>query len=276
MDKQRLKNAEDDKRSDQIPFTDTSMSIEVDAFKLYTLELYYLVREEIKAACYHTSMPDITRDNEHRYFKVKDDLLHDKIFEVSVRLSDNYVQCNCKFFFQRGYLCKHAFAALHQCGVKQIPREFVKPRWTKNALKRHSFLGSSQVDALFEKRDKKKLKRTRAWFEFHNCMNHAEEDEEKLDSVITGLQTIASSITKDSDNNMDQGNAERVDKFIGPIPDTEISVQIPHVSRNKGSGSRIKSSREIAIEAGKRRTCSRCKLAAGHNARSCPLNKECT
>ncbi|XP_074335536.1 protein FAR1-RELATED SEQUENCE 5-like [Apium graveolens] len=72
MDKQRLKNAEDDKRS----------GIEIDASKLYTLELYYLVREEIKAACYHTSMPDITRDNEHRYFKVKDDLLHDRIFEV--------------------------------------------------------------------------------------------------------------------------------------------------------------------------------------------------
>ncbi|KAL8089263.1 hypothetical protein AgCh_038890 [Apium graveolens] len=223
MDKQCLKNAEDDKRSGQIPLTETSMSIEIDSSKLYTLELYYLVREEIKAACYHTSMPDITRDNEHRYFKVKDDLLHDRIFEVSVRLSDNYVQCNCKF-----YLCKHAFAALHQCGVKQIPRDFVKPRWTKNALKRHSFLGSSQVDALCGKRDKKKLKRTRAWFEFHNFMNHAEENEEKLDLVITGLQTINSSRTKDSDNNMDQGNAQRVDKFIGPIPDTELYVQNPH------------------------------------------------
>ncbi|KAK1363407.1 hypothetical protein POM88_038968 [Heracleum sosnowskyi] len=113
MDKQRLRNVEDDNRSEKIPLKETSMSIEMDASKLYTLELYYRVREEIKLACYHTSMEDMTRDNDSRHFKCKDDLLQGQIFEVSVRLSDNYVKCSCKFYFRRGYLCRHAFAALH-------------------------------------------------------------------------------------------------------------------------------------------------------------------
>lgn len=90
MDKQRLQNVENDKRSEQIPAMETSMSIEMDASKMYTLELYYLVREEIKSACYHTSMLDMTMDNETRHFKCKDDLLQDKIFEVHY-LSFKYI-----------------------------------------------------------------------------------------------------------------------------------------------------------------------------------------
>lgn len=194
--------------------------------------------------------------------------------QVSVRLSDNCVECSCKFYFRKGYLCRHAFAALQQCSVKKIPHKFVKPRWTKNAVKRYSFLGASQISAQCEKCDIKKLKRTRAWFEFQNCMDLAGEEEEKLDSVITGLQSITSSLTKTTYNRTDQSGVYRVDKFLGPIPDNEISVKNPNVSRNKGCGSRIKSSREISIEAGKGRTCSRCKKDEGHNARSCVLNKE--
>ncbi|KAK1383136.1 hypothetical protein POM88_020871 [Heracleum sosnowskyi] len=248
MDKQRLRNVEDDNRSEKIPLKKTSMSIEMDASKLYTLELYYRVREEIKSACYHTSMEDMTRDNESRHFKCKDDLLNGQIFEVSVRLSDNY------------------------CSVKNIPPALVKPRWIKNAVKRYSFLGSSHMLHYCEKWDPKKLKRTRAWIEFQNCMNHAGEKEEKLDSVITGLQLISSSITKTTYADMDQGRAHRADKFIGPIPDKEIYVKIPNISRNKGCGSWIKSSREISIKAWKWRTCSHCNQEIGHNKRSCPQN----
>ena len=37
MDKQRLRTAEDDRRSEQIPLADSLMSIELDASKIYTL-----------------------------------------------------------------------------------------------------------------------------------------------------------------------------------------------------------------------------------------------
>ncbi|KAK1396433.1 hypothetical protein POM88_006296 [Heracleum sosnowskyi] len=273
MDKQRLRYAENENRSEQIPTTDTTMSIEKDASKLYTLEIFYLVREEIKTACYHTTMQDMTKDNEKRHFKCKDDLLHDKIFEVSVRLSDNYVQCSCKFFNRKGYLCRHAFAALHQCSVKHIPAGFIKPRWSKNAIKRHSFLGSSQLKEICEARDRKKLKRTRAWFEFQDCMNQAGEDEDKLDSVLTGVQSINSLLAKNADDTPVQRGAHRADKFIVPVPESDVSVLNPNISRNKGCGRRIKSAREIAIETGNGRKCGRCN-GSGHNVRTCTQNKE--
>lgn len=68
------------------------MRIELDAAQIYTLKMYYLIREEIKAACYHTSMVDMSRDNVARHFKCQDEMLQGKIFKVSVRNSDNHVE----------------------------------------------------------------------------------------------------------------------------------------------------------------------------------------
>ncbi|XP_017228981.2 protein FAR1-RELATED SEQUENCE 5 [Daucus carota subsp. sativus] len=102
MDKQRMRNADDERRSEQIPLTVTSMSIELDASK--------------------------------------------------------------------------------------IPRDFVKPRWQKNAIRNHSFLSSSNNGDTCVDRDRAKLKRTRAWFEFNNCINLAGDSEEFLDTVLNGLQ----------------------------------------------------------------------------------------
>lgn len=82
MDKQRLRNAEDERRSNKISLHNATMSIEVDASKLYTLELFYLVREEIRSGCCHTIMDYMSRDNDFSRFKFKDELLNDHVFEV--------------------------------------------------------------------------------------------------------------------------------------------------------------------------------------------------
>lgn len=66
-----------------------------------------------------------------------------------------------------------------------------------------------------------------------------------------------------------------IDLVLRSEPKGSVSVQNPNISRNKGSGSRIKSGKEISMNGNtdKRRKCSRCNQVAGHNARSCPLNK---
>ncbi|XP_063938020.1 protein FAR-RED IMPAIRED RESPONSE 1-like [Daucus carota subsp. sativus] len=270
MDKQRLINDTDDRRSQEIPLSDSPMQIEIDASKIYTLEIYYLVREEIRSGCCHCIVEDRTKELDFSAFKIKDMLLNDKIFEVMVIHSDKHVTCSCNFYFRKGYLCRHAFAALHHCGVKEIPREFVKPRWTKDALKNFSFLGSSDVNDQSNKDDRTKLKRTRAWFDFNNCLNLAGDDEGKLDSVLQALESVNSSLSEGLGSSDSAGKAHRVDKFYGPVSDKEISVQNPHVSRNKGCGSRLKSSREIAAQDRKKRKCGNCNKLVRHNVRTCP------
>lgn len=187
-----------------------------------------------------------------------------------MRHCDNYVECSCKFFFRKGYLCSHAFAALHHCGVKVIPPDLVKPRWTKDAIQKHSFLFSSDSPHGRHNKDIKKFKRTRAWFEFNNCINLAGDDMDKIDSIFTGLQAISSSFTEKmvSDDNND--STHRADRFFGPVPDGEINVHNPGVSRNKGCGSRLKSSRELSAQDRKKRKCGNCNQMVRHNARTCP------
>lgn len=56
MDKQRLSTTDDDRKSRETPRMETTMPIEKDAANVYTLSIYYLVRDEITSACFHTSM----------------------------------------------------------------------------------------------------------------------------------------------------------------------------------------------------------------------------
>ena len=84
MDRQRMRNADDDKNSQKIPSTAITLDIESDAARLYTLELFYLVREEIKSGCYHTVVQSMARDNDCSHFKFKDMLLNDQVFEVHI------------------------------------------------------------------------------------------------------------------------------------------------------------------------------------------------
>ena len=54
--------------------------------QLYTLELFYLVREVIKSGCYHTIVESMFRDDDCSHFKFKDVLLNDQVFEVRIAL----------------------------------------------------------------------------------------------------------------------------------------------------------------------------------------------
>ncbi|WOH13726.1 hypothetical protein DCAR_0833237 [Daucus carota subsp. sativus] len=274
MDKQRIRTVEDDKNSRKTPRMETPLRIEKDAARVYTLALYYRVREEIKNACFHTSMPEITQTDDSRVFMCKDEILNGKIFQVSVKRSTNDVECSCKFFNRYGYLCCHAFAALQQCGIHTIPRQFIKARWTKDALKNHTSIGSLETPSNCDKPERTKIKLTRAWFEFESCLDLVGDDEDKLDMVRLLLRDMESKLQNDSEQDGEPGQAHRADAFIGPLPLNEEGLRNPNISKNKGSGSRIKSTREIFIQSKGQRTCSICNKTEGHNARTCPTLKK--
>ncbi|WOG92215.1 hypothetical protein DCAR_0311478 [Daucus carota subsp. sativus] len=222
MDRQRMRNADDEKKSQKIPLTDITLANESDAANLYTLELFYLVREEIKSGCYHTIVESMFRDDDCSHFKFKDVLLNDQVFEVSLRHCDNHVICSCKFYFRRGYLCRHSFAALHQCCVKTIPHQFLKARWTKNALQEHSFLGSNHVDAEYDNKERRKLKRTRAWFEFKSLINIAWDNEEKVDEILGTMKKMNNSFSESTRAQTNNVVAHRADRFIPPAEINEL------------------------------------------------------
>ncbi|KAK1367436.1 hypothetical protein POM88_042997 [Heracleum sosnowskyi] len=110
-------------------------------------------------------------------------------------------------------------------------------RWTKNVEKRHDTLGS------------------------HEIPEYCAEVDEALQLNQTGVRFTEANIRA----------------LIDDEPRSNIVVvQNRNISRNKGCGSRIKSGKEKSMDAinAKRRKCSKCGEAAGHNARSCPGPKK--
>ncbi|KAK1359314.1 hypothetical protein POM88_043788 [Heracleum sosnowskyi] len=204
-------------------------------------------------------------------FKVKDVLLNGRLFEVTVRLSDQDVNCECKFYLRKGYLCRHAFASLHQCGVSKIPLSYVKMRWIKKAENHPSVIGSNVSAQHCVELDDVKLQVKENWFDFQSCMSIAGFDKAAVEMMRTHVQAMK----VDMNEFLPHKNGN-VDKFVGPKPHSHPVILNPNTSRNKGCGSRIKSGKEKAMDAykDKRRKCSKCGEIAGHNVRSCPKNQK--
>ena len=105
-------------------------------------------------------------------------------------------------------------------------------------------------------------------------MESAGDDEEKIDKIMVSLQDINTNFLNKHCSEEGVDDPHRADKFVGPIPVEEPLILNPLSSRNKGCGSRIKSSKEISMKSRKMRTCSVCNKVDGHNARTCPMAKK--
>lgn len=275
MDRQRHLNAQNNNDSELTPISVTELKIEKDASRLFTRQLYHLVTEEIEGAWYYTQIDDMSIEDDFKTFKVKDSLLNGKIFEVKVRLSNHDVQCECKHYTRRGYLCRHAFAGLHQCNVSKIPRAFVLPRWTKNVERHHNVIGSQEILDHCMKVDEVKVTCNEIWFDFQSCMNNAGHNKEQVLKMRTFVNTMKADIVDSSPQTRIRLSEQNIYSLIDAEPRSDVVVQNPHISRNKGCGSRIKSGKEKAMAASsdKRRRCSKCNQVAGHNSRTCPNPK---
>ena len=113
-----------------------------------------------------------------------------------MRLADHDVNCECKFYVRRGYLCRHAFASLHQCGVSKIPLAFINTHWTKNAENQPSGFDKSAVCKM---------------------RTHIQAMKVDMKELVTHKEAT-------------------IDKFVDPQPHSDVVVQNPNTSRNKGCG----------------------------------------
>lgn len=77
------------------------------------------------------------------------------------------------------------------------------------------------------------MKRTRAWFEFKNHLNFVGDNEEQVDLVIGGMQTIYSSLSEKLGTKSTANIAHRVDRFITHPEQVYIVIQNTDVSLKK-------------------------------------------
>lgn len=159
--------------------------------------------------------------------------------------------------------------------MSKIPRAFVLPRWTKNVERHHNVIGSQEILDHCMKVDEVKVMCNEIWFDFQSCMSNAGHNKEQVLKMRTFVNTMKADMVDSAPQTRIRLSEQNIYTLIDAEPRSDVVVQNPHISRNKGCGSRIKSGKEKAMAASsdKRRRCSKCNEVAGHNARTCPKPK---
>ncbi|CAA0831408.1 Protein FAR1-RELATED SEQUENCE 1 [Striga hermonthica] len=208
-------------------------------------------------------------DDEQMKFAIKD--TNGKTFTVLYNASLKSATCSCKHFELHGWPCRHIFVVLKDVNVEVILGAHIISRWTKMAILNPMFCIVDGITEQCAQIDDRKLMVNKLWSDIHLCMGLVEPS---MDLLVEFSRIIVNHkhklVTEQED--VPAGMKERrFETFVGTSIPLEVNIHPPAKSKNKGSGKRMKSGKEEAIEKSikKRRICKTCGERAGHNARTC-------
>ncbi|XP_019184816.1 PREDICTED: protein FAR1-RELATED SEQUENCE 5-like [Ipomoea nil] len=112
------------------------------------------------------------------------------------------------------------------------------------------------------------------WNDFYSCVALARHSSDRIMELSRVLKELKLSfVNADTSIGTSIGKSGVVQAFGGVITSSNILVHPPTVAKNKGSGKRFKSAKELAAEraAKSTRECKTCHKFDGHDSRNCPL-----
>ncbi|GAB2279733.1 cyclin-dependent kinase inhibitor far1 [Dionaea muscipula] len=74
-----------------------------------------------------------------------EDCEKDETFFVAWNETKSEVDCLCRSFQYKGFLCRHAMIVLQICGISRIPSQYILTRWTKDAKSKQSMVHETQL-----------------------------------------------------------------------------------------------------------------------------------
>ncbi|KAK9666167.1 hypothetical protein RND81_14G165900 [Saponaria officinalis] len=228
MDQQRHTHKRLEMESNNsIPKTITPLNLESHALTVYTHEVFYEIREEIKSSmCGCGIFGDIL--------------------------------CTCKLFERRGLICRHIFWVFSNKLLKTIPEKYILTLWSKNALRGPIYDLNENIIENYDAADESQLEMSKVWSGFYNVISVVAKKEA---DVLRDLQWVLREF-KDTVEPAKEKMSKRqeMEMLIGCSTPDEVRILPPRHSKNKGSGKRIVTSKNMAIEKEnkqKRRTLSR-------------------
>ncbi|XP_074297704.1 uncharacterized protein LOC141628460 [Silene latifolia] len=155
-------------------------------------------------------------------------------------------------------------------GVKKLSECGVARRWTKNAYRgiECSFNGEEFVD--MDIIDAKQLEMTKLWSEVHETTGIlGGRDKEDIQNITNLIREFKEKLCPSSEK---LSKEEELEKLLGCKASKDITILPPKISKNKGSGKRILSSKTKAIATASKpkRMCKNCKQMAHHDKRNWP------
>ncbi|XP_049933305.1 protein FAR1-RELATED SEQUENCE 6-like [Nymphaea colorata] len=136
----------------KVPVMRTHLCYESQLAKVYSGEIFVLFQEEVYGTfdCYNIERTKIdghcsTYILKERVFDKDGNIVGSKEFEVMASEPAAEVQCLCRLFQYKGFLCRHALYVLNHIGVHEIPNHYILPRWRKDFKRIHALQNHSDI-----------------------------------------------------------------------------------------------------------------------------------
>ncbi|XP_074300020.1 protein FAR1-RELATED SEQUENCE 1-like [Silene latifolia] len=154
--------------------------------------------------------------------------------------------CTCKMFERKGILCKHIIWIISGKGLQSIPEQYIETRWTKKSYRKPLYGLDRKLLQDYDPTDLRKLELSRVWSEFYatiSVLNSMPENQIKELSLMLlqfreKINPTKESLTKE----------QELEMLLGCSAKSNITVLPPKIAKNKGSGKRMKSNKDKAIE----------------------------
>ncbi|XP_074266127.1 protein FAR1-RELATED SEQUENCE 2-like [Silene latifolia] len=242
-----------------------------NVFEFYTPPVFYDFQEELKGACYSCNEANKStkeRDVERLFVMDRESK---KVYEVDV--DGKTLVCSCKRFQRFGILCRHCVWVLHNKGFDEIPSEYLLPRWSNYATFRPIFnvVGTS-LEGDCASIDTRQNTISELWSGVFTAVSLVEDDEEKEKELLELLQSFNEKLLISSSGGKSKSKKTQIETLLGSKIPTKAHILPPNQAKNKGSGRRMTSEKEKAMEehAKPLRKCRACGEMARHDSRNCP------
>nr|GMC93928.1 protein FAR1-RELATED SEQUENCE 5-like [Ipomoea batatas] len=233
------------------PETKTPLHMEQQAATLYTINMFYEFQTEIWEGSFTCHIIHKKDSIDARTYTVQEK--GGKAFDVTMHTNGEKIECTCKKFIRVGILCRHALLVFNSEGVEEIPGEYIVPRWTRDACVRpmHNIWWAKGVNTQAD--NEAQSLANQLWNEFYNCMGLVNGWQEKMNEMLTTLQQLKKEFHKSKlQTNQSPASESAIEAIVGSRTTGEIRIKPPKFAHNKGSGKRLKSNKEKAIEKSKR------------------------
>ena len=249
------------------PQLSTPHPLESQMRGIYTRASFFDFQSEFYISFFNYRFQLMREDDNQRVYLVKkrsDQIQKDREIVYDKHL--DLASCSCQKFQSEGIPCRHILAYLLKVQeVEYLPDQYILKRWTKGAkatvVKDLDGLEITDSNALVVKRSK--------------LFHHASL---VIDRILTGSDEAQTIFIEALDNVLDKLNQMQVNSNESTSISKKLPTDVPHrynepkVAKAKGSGKRLKKSKEQTK--GKRnstRKCHGCGLyGQSHDKRNCP------
>ncbi|XP_019190591.1 PREDICTED: protein FAR1-RELATED SEQUENCE 9-like [Ipomoea nil] len=247
-----------------LPEFKTPLALERHIARVFTITIFYELQKEIEAACFDSFVVGLRHDGDSTYYDIGG--AGNITSTVHYKASGQVKSCNCNLFQRMGLVCRHMFVVFRGAQMEQLPPDYIVGRWCKH-------LDYGACRGVPPNGDRPTPTATQLCAEINTCVGMVGNSLERQTRMVSVLKDLTIEFTSDDLTvNHVKGNRTAIQALCGVEPPKRITILAPAQAKNKGTGKRIKSNREMAIEKSSKpgRKCGICGKYAQHNACSCP------